>query len=301
LDVHDNGNGTTTVTYKQSLAVNDNSYGAGTDPSWDGKTHTFGNLTGSDKAEFVFTNGLGQKVNDFFIDYISAKSGTPSGYGSLGVAGGDGSLITGPAPLSWTTTFDDDMNILCPPPDGPWTTDSPTSPNAPECPAWNFVDGYTVTVSNSIFGPSGLGSVTVPFVHNSPSKPITCPATGGGACNLQVTKKEVKDKQVKITIRNNAKVDAIITALSLTWPSATNGTLNQIKLDGDVIYKGPPISGGTANLTAAQLVADQNKRKIKKGQADVLTFVFSKNADKNLANYTGTVSFGPNCLLTILP
>ena len=31
-------------------------------------------------------------MNDFILDYISAKSGTPSGYGSLGVAGGDGSL-----------------------------------------------------------------------------------------------------------------------------------------------------------------------------------------------------------------
>ena len=50
---------TTTVTYTQSLAVNDNTYGTNTDPSWGGKTHTFSNLTGSDKAEFRFTNGNG--------------------------------------------------------------------------------------------------------------------------------------------------------------------------------------------------------------------------------------------------
>jgi hypothetical protein len=138
-------------------------------------------------------------------------------------------------------------------------------------------------------------------VHNSPSKPLACPATGGGPCNLQITTKEVKDRQVRITIRNNGSADVIISALNLTWPSATNGTLKKIKLDGDVIYDKPDIAGGTATLTSAQLVKDQNHRKIKKGQSDVLIFEFEKNADKNLANYTGTVSFGPNCLLTILP
>jgi hypothetical protein len=80
-----------------------------------------------------------------------------------------------------------------------------------------------------------------------------------------------------------------------------NGNLQQIKLDGDMVYKGPAIAGGTANLTAAQLDPDQNHRKIKKGQADVLTFIFQKNADTNTAHYASTVSFGPNCLLTVLP
>ena len=32
----------------------------------------------------MLKNGTGQVVNDFFLDYISAKTGTPSGYGSLG-------------------------------------------------------------------------------------------------------------------------------------------------------------------------------------------------------------------------
>jgi hypothetical protein len=68
-----------------------------------------------------------------------------------------------------------------------------------------------------------------------------------------------------------------------------------------VIYKGPAIAGGSANLTTAQLIGDQNKRKINKGQADVLDFVFEKNADTNTAHYASTVSFGPNCLLTVLP
>ena len=73
--------------------------------------------------------------------------------------------------------------------------------------------------------------------------------------------------------------------MTLNWPSATNGNLQQIKLDGDMIYEGPAIAGGTANLTTAQLDEDQNHRKIKKGQADVLDFVFQKNADTNTAHY----------------
>ena len=124
----------------------------------------------------MLKNGNGQVVNDFVLDYISAKTGTPSGYGSLGVAGGDGSLSVGPAPVSWTTSLDDDMNLVCPPPAGPWTTNSPSSPGPdPACAAWEFKSIYQVTVNNSIFGPSGFGGVTVPLVHNSPSKPLTCP------------------------------------------------------------------------------------------------------------------------------
>ena len=43
------------------------------------KSHTFSNLTGSDKAEFVITNGDGATVYDFFLDYICAKAGHPVG------------------------------------------------------------------------------------------------------------------------------------------------------------------------------------------------------------------------------
>jgi hypothetical protein len=299
LDVHDNGNGTTTFTYTQSLAVNDNSYGTGTDASWDGKSHTFSNLTGSDKAEFLIKNGNGQVVNDFFIDYISAKTGTPSGFGSLGAGGGDGSLVTGPAPLSWTTSLDNNMNIVCPPPAGPWTTNSPPSPATTGCLGWEFKSIYTVTVSNAIFGPSGLGEVTVPFVHNSPSKPLTCPTSGGGQCQLAVTKVEVKTNQVKITITNSASTDAFLTALTnLSWPEGINGKLKQVKLDGDVIYNGTAQSSPVASLTP--LVSDQNKRKINHNSSDTLTLVFEKNASTTLSNYTGTASFGSGCDLKLL-
>ena len=37
-------------------------------------------------------------------------------------------------------------------------------------PTWEYVDGYEVVVSGAAFGASGFGSVSVPSVHNSPSK-----------------------------------------------------------------------------------------------------------------------------------
>jgi hypothetical protein len=37
-------------------------------------------------------------------------------------------------------------------------------------PTWDYVDGYTVVVKNSTFGPSGFGGVTLGEVHNSPPK-----------------------------------------------------------------------------------------------------------------------------------
>ena len=35
------------------------------------------------------------KQMELKLDYLSADAGSPSGYGSLGVSGGDGSLISG--------------------------------------------------------------------------------------------------------------------------------------------------------------------------------------------------------------
>jgi len=178
------------------------------------------------------------------------------------------------------------------------------SPN-PWVNGWNFENTYFVTIKAAKLASMGFNSATwkvepnLDQLHNSPAKP--CPAASGGSCDFSLTKFEVKDKQVKITIQNNGTVDEILTALNLTWPSATNGKLVQVKLDGDVIYDNPDIAGGSVNLTLAQLVADQNKRKIGKGSNDVLTFIFENNADPLLSKYTSSASFGDNCDLTILP
>src|SRR5262249_49384861 len=153
----------------------------------------------------------------------TANAQFPSGYRSLGPFGGDGSFVTGTqsALLSWTTSLEQNLNNVNVPglfsPPGTQAI-SPGNPNVlvdsppgsadessanPPFTGWNYQNVYKVTILKSALPASYTWSV--PFVHNSPAKPTTpCPPSGGGACNLTVTKTEVKDKQVKITIQNSA-------------------------------------------------------------------------------------------------
>ena len=57
--------------------------------------HTFKDLVQSDHAGFELRNPSGVVKLDFYIDYLTEKPGTPSGYGSLGPFGGDGAVVVG--------------------------------------------------------------------------------------------------------------------------------------------------------------------------------------------------------------
>ena len=94
------------------------------------RNQNFGDLTGSDKARFVFKNGAGTVVLDFLADYISALAAFPSGYGSLGVTGGDGSITIGTAAnvASVVTTLQTNLNQS--PAYYGYTTNSPVLPDA---------------------------------------------------------------------------------------------------------------------------------------------------------------------------
>jgi len=276
--------GKTIITYEQSLAVNDNSYGLGTDASWGTKTHTFKDLLGSDKLQVV----VADKYN-FVLDYISADVSRPSGYGSLGPFGGDGSMTLqqGAGSVSnWSTSQDENMNVNCAPPSGPWTTDSPSSPLAPQCPAWDFVNRYTVTVN----GTFSASDVTFPLVHNSPSKPSTCPTTPppGSACNITVVKKEFKGRTVKITLKNNGTIAANLASLNLTWTSGA-GKLKKVSLGRDVLYDKPDLNPPSANLP----FATSKKTRIDKGHQEVLTIEFANNV--TASNVTKAIAKFVNC------
>jgi hypothetical protein len=189
------------VAFVQPLSINDNTYGTNA-VGWatGGKKggHTFGNLTGSDKAHFDFTNGAGQNVLSFNLDYITASTSASSGFASLGVNGGDGGIAgfgvaglgktsTGignaASVLQWGTSLAYNLNTL-----GfkAFTTNSPATTPAlnPDgtidyskpyadpatAPGWVYNIEYEVEVAASAFGPSGFGSVTTPAAHDSPSK-----------------------------------------------------------------------------------------------------------------------------------
>jgi hypothetical protein len=315
-------NGDVHIRYDQNTGLNDNSYGTGAIGWTNG--HSFGNLTGSDKAEFILTDGLGTKVLDFFQDYITLQNAapfTPSHYASLGATGGDGSLVTGNS--AWVMNPDSslakNLNKFCvnagcttlvqgvaltvnsPAADANYNTSNPFFNG------WNFVDSFEVTVSHLAFGANGFGAVAVGLVHNSPAKagtnaitPGDCGTGGGGTGQLVITGKKLDKTEVQITIQNNTGADVFLSGVQLTWP-AVNGKLMQVKVGGGVVYDNPDIAPPSANLTMAQLVADQNKRKIPKGTSVVLHLVFEHNVDKNPGNYTGTLTFTNGMTLTILP
>ncbi len=161
-------NGDVKVTYLQSTALNDNTYGTGS-IDWAVGAHPFSKLTGSDKAQFAFYNGAGGKVFDGFCDYISQSVFFPSGYGCLGFTGGDGgNIVAGSSALiaSATTTLATTLNN--PPYGAANTTDSPLPVGSN--PLWSYVNGYEVVIKAAAFGASGFGRVEVPIVHNSPAK-----------------------------------------------------------------------------------------------------------------------------------
>jgi len=156
------------ATYRQSRTVVDNTYGANAVGYPNG--HTFNSLVGTDRVEFRFTNGSGAQVLDFFVDYISyvgVSPSFPSGYGTLGVTGSGGKMITGSAAnvLRVTTSLTDNLNHS--PEFSAYTQNSPDESSFPD---WDYVYSYTVVVSGAAFGPSGFGQATVELVHNSPSK-----------------------------------------------------------------------------------------------------------------------------------
>ncbi len=311
-------NGDLNIVYDQFPAPNDNSYGVNA-VGWP-NGHRFSDLYNSDHAGFQLVDPSGVVRLSFNIDYLTASPSAPSGYRSLGPSGGDGKMIVGTADgILATTSLDRNLNNVNIP--GLFSashvqqfgsvnllvSSPPTDPahqtyiiSDPTLVGWDFHDTYFVTITAAKLASLGFDPATwkvepnLSQLHNSPAKP--CPST---TATLSVTKYEVKDKQVKITILNGGTADVFLTALTLQWPTV-NGKLMQVKLDGDVVYSGPAIAGGTADLTTAQLVGDQNKRKINHNSSDVYTLVFEKNADPDLSHYAGTVTIG-GILMTVLP
>ena len=165
------------ASFTQPLTLIDNTYGAnsigwgkGVAPS--GKNHTFKDIIGSDKAQFTITDGSGEMVFDFTLDYISEIANGSGSYASLGATGDDGEVHSGSADslLAWGTSLDYNFNTL----GHVLTQDSPaTDQDYTEnlnFPGWVYEITYEFQIDGGLFTNNGFGALTIPIVHDSPNK-----------------------------------------------------------------------------------------------------------------------------------
>lgn len=166
--------GQDTVHVRLTLDPNfvDNTYGEGS-LNWGNRGHRFLDIDKSDHAELVLTDGNGDVAVQFKLDYLSPDSSAPSGYASLGVVAGDGSMIAGdPASVvGFQTAMDRNFNERG---YGDYISTSPMTDDIytpdPAAPDWDFFYVYEAWVDLDAFGSAGLGDVTIEHLHASPSK-----------------------------------------------------------------------------------------------------------------------------------
>lgn len=169
----------------------DNIYGetAGQCCGWNpNRPHTWSDLAKSDHTELLLTDAKGATVINFKVDYVTADPSKACGAGTLGVNGGDGSVISGNPDyiLAAVTSLDRNLNgcgyctseacggdckVSSP------TTDANFTAN-PLAPNWDFRHVYEVWIDTAAFGSAGFGQAYMTYVHASPSK---------GLSTLQVT------------------------------------------------------------------------------------------------------------------
>jgi hypothetical protein len=317
------GGGNVTVRYEQDRGVNDNSYGTNI-VQWP-RSHSFGDLAGSDKAQFVFKNGMETTVLDFALDYISAAAGTPSGYRSLGAMGGDGRMNAGNSAwiLSWDTSLARNLNDTgycvagnCSAGGTNLLVNSPPTVSASDymLPVgtpyglWNFTNAYYMRISAAAFGASGFGSVSVGLVHDSPPKigtnaivPVICEPGGGEGCNLLSGLVSTKDRQLRWELTNKGASKVTLSEVTIVWP-AVNGKLSKVKFDADVVWDGRIAwTAGGVTLSGSQLTADSKRKSIGPGRRRIVVFEFEKKASHDLSQYSVSLSFGSGCDLTMSP
>ena len=169
------------VTLRASVSRNyaDNTYGINA-IGWN--KHDFDDLFRSDMAQIALYDSNNTRRMEFALDYLAPKSGTVSGYGSMGVLGGnqsEGAMILGSAAniASFMTSMDMNMNAFG------YVTSSPNHPlkdyspptsatyltNA-TYPLWIWDVWYEATVRADAFGNDGFGSARLVNIHASPSK-----------------------------------------------------------------------------------------------------------------------------------
>lgn len=172
----------------------DNTYGDSS-IGWGNRGHWFKDIDKSDHAELVLTDADGNVAVQFKLDYLSPDGGVTSGYASLGVDAGDGSLIAGDRAviLATSTSMDRNFNERG---YGDYLEHSPVTDESytpdPAAPDWDFRYVYEAWIAVDAFGAAGFGDATVEYIHASPAKsaedtiivePDPCPPGWDPDCN----------------------------------------------------------------------------------------------------------------------
>jgi len=193
----DGGVGDLLIKYDQFPAPNDNSYGANAVGWPSPRGHKFKDLVNSDHAGVQIRNASNQVVLSFNMDYLSAFAGTPSGYKSLGVTGGDGGMLIGTATgISVTTSLASNLNTTgycsagnCTVAGTNLLVDSPPTDALHQTyviassahALWDFHNTYYARISAAKLSAMGFNAATwtvqpnAAALHNSPEK--ACPDT----------------------------------------------------------------------------------------------------------------------------
>jgi len=142
--------------------------------------------------------------------------------------------------------------------------------------------------------PGGPAASPSPTATASPTPTPTPTPTPG---MIVVGSKTFSSKTVVITFRNDTGVSQVLTGLSMTWPQATNGNLQSIKMGGTTIYN----TSTPSPLNTSSLLGTTAQRTIAAGSCGTLTFTFHNNVDTNATHYTGSATFNPFGTVTMLP
>jgi hypothetical protein len=106
-------------------------------------------------------------------------------------------------------------------------------------------------------------------------------------------------KTVVITFQNSTSSAQVLSSLYITWPQATNGNLQSVKMGANTIYNTSTKGGNATIFTFSGTTA---QRTINAGASQTLTFTFQNNvAPNNSGNYTGQATFNPFGPVIFLP
>lgn len=294
-------------------------------------------MVGSDHAGFQLVDPNGVVKLNFNIDYITAKTGTPSGYASLGPFGGDGKILVGtltPSDISFDTSLARDLNnmgyfvggvqvvgnsianllINSPPTLDPSGTTpnayvltpaaaavfTAPNPDSADSPGWNFHDTYFVTIKAAKLAAIGFNINTWKVEPNLAAL-HNSPAK---ACPSQPPTPGQDIKVGTITVKDR-DVKIKLTNTNLT----TKATIQSITINWptspngqlqQIKLGGPVIYDIPISISPATITTFKgtvDNRSIAKGTTAELKFHFQNNAALN--GYTITIDFGPSGSVTI--